>query len=286
MPRKSRRKIDKVHKGDKKDSHRLLLAILFDLKEKKTQEFLDNLVMNMSNIPERNMKTLLLKEKIESMPDDFSVEIVNRVFSKARPGEIDSAMFILSMVDIYSFHLEADSQKLLKLYVICKDRGYDRTANFFLPPEPKRKPFSKFDFVEGREMDYITLGEKRSLAKTREKDILDRLLYDPSPLVVKNILENPRITEHDVIKMVSRRPNNESVLKTIFRSEKWLSSYNVKLAMIKNPYTPVGIALGLLFFLKEQDLRDVSLDRSLHDVIKGTAGDLLGRKGNYLEKIR
>jgi len=170
--------------------------------------------------------------------------------------------------------------------VICKDRGYDKTANFFLPPEPKRKPFSKFDFVEGRDMDYITLGEKRSLAKTREKDILDRLLYDPSPLVVKNILENPRLTEHDVIKMVSRRPNHESVLKTIFRSEKWLSSYNVKLAMIKNPYTPVGIALGLLFFLKEQDLRDVSSDLSLHDVIKETAGDLLKRKGNYLEKIR
>ena len=279
MPRKSRRKIDQATKGDKKDSHRLLLAILFDLKEKKTQEFLDDLVLNASKIPERNMRTLILKEKIESMPDDFSVEIVNRVFSRARPGEIDSALFILSMVDIYSFHLEADSQKLLKLYVICKDRGYDKTANFFLAPEPKRKPFSKFDFVEGREMDYITLGEKRSLAKTKEKDILNRLLYDPSPLVVKNILANPRLTENDVIKMVSRRPNHEAVIKTIFMSEKWLSSYNVKLAIIKNPYTPVGIALGLLFFLKEQDLRDVSRDRSLHDVIKQTAGDLLGRKG-------
>lgn len=279
MPRKSRRKINKVPKRDKKDSHRLLLAILFDLKEKKIQEFLDDLVLNMSNIPERNMRTLILKEKIESMPDDFSVEIVNRVFSKARPGEIGSALFILSMVDIYSFHLEADSQKLLKLYVICKDRGYKETANFFLAPEPKRKPFSKYDFVEGREMDYLTLGEKRSLAKTKEKDILDRLLYDPSPLVVKNILENPRLTEHDVIKMVSRRPNHEAVIKTIFKSEKWLSSYNIKLAIIKNPYTPVGIALGLLFFLKEQDLRDVSRDRSLHDVIKQTAGDLLGRKG-------
>jgi hypothetical protein len=132
--------------------------------------------------------------------------------------------------------------------------------------------------VEGREMDYLTLGEKRSLARTHVKDRLDRLLYDTNPLVVKNILENPSLTEHDVLKMASRRPNHENVLVTIYRNDRWVSSYDVKTAIVRNPYTPVPIALGLLLFLRQQDLSEIAADSTLHDVIMATARALLSRR--------
>ena len=90
------------------------------------------------------------------------------------------------------------------------------------------------------------------------------------------------MTEHEVLKMVSKRPNNETILSEIFQSEKWLRSYNIKISMIKNPYTPVGIAMVLLYFLKRQDLRAVSRDQSLHELIKETAGDLLDRSISFM----
>ena len=134
-------------------------------------------------------------------------------------------------------------------------------------------------------MDYLTLGEKRSLARTHTKERLDRLLYDTNPLVVRNILENPSLTEPDVLKMASRRPNHEKVLITIYQSDRWVSSYDVKTAIVRNPYTPVPIALGLLLFLKQQDLSEIAADSTLHEVIMTTARPLLSRRAAESDQL-
>jgi len=263
--------------ADRRKRHRQLLAILFDLKGQKVRQLADYLVRSMETVPERKMRTLRLKERLSHMPEEIIIEVIHDVLSQTRPGDTSSAHFLMSIIDIFSDMNDMQSQQLLKLYVMCRDRGYTRASVVFVSPEPKKRPFSKYDFVENRDMDYLTLGEKRSMARTRNKDLLDRLIYEPHPLVIRNILENPRMTEHEVLKMVSKRPNNETILSEIFQSEKWLRSYNIKISMIKNPYTPVGIAMVLLYFLKRQDLRAVSRDQSLHELIKETAGDLLDR---------
>lgn len=268
---------EKKHRELKK-RRRSLLALLTDIRDMRSRQLADDLVSSTSTLSERQMRSLRLRDKLDRMPDDFIVEIVNNIFSSASPGDIPRALFILSVVDIFSIPNDINNQRLLKLYAHCRQRGYEKTAHLFICPEPKRKPFSKYDFVEGRELEYVTLGHKRSLARTRVKDLLDRLLYDSNPMVIKNILENPRLTENDVLKIVSRRPNSEGILTTIYKSEKWMKSYNIKRSMVKNPYTPVGIALGLLLFLKEQDLRDISKDRTLHKVVKEMARDMVLRK--------
>ena len=209
------------------------------------------------------------------LSNELLVEVVHAIVTRASSKKIDRVMLLLSIVDIFSGVKDFSSRRLLKMHVISQNRGYDVASNIFISPEPKRKRFGQYDFVEGEVLEYLTLGEKRSLARTKERDVLNRLLYDPHPLVVRNVLENPRLTEHDVIKIVSKRPNHEQALRTIYLNDKWLSSYQVKLALSKNPYTPVNIALGLLFFLKIQDLAEIARDRTIHEVIKKTARGLL-----------
>ena len=100
--------------------------------------------------------------------------------------------------------------------------------------------------------------------------------------MVRNILENPSLTGPDVLKMASRRPNHEQVLITIYRNDRWVSSYDVKTAIVRNPYAPVPIALGLMLFLKQQDLSEIAADSTLHDVIMTTARRLLSRRHGSL----
>ncbi len=234
----------------------------------KIGRYADRLVISHAAIPERRMRTMVLSQKLLALPDGILVDIINDVFVRARPGDIDRARFILSVVDIFSF-VEKAPMRLLTLYHLSVIRGYGTTSHIFMAPSPKKIPFDEYDFVEGRELDYLTLGEKRSLARTHIRDKLDRLLYDTNPLVVKNILENPSLTEPDVLKMASRRPNHEKVLATIYQNDRWISSYDVKTAIVRNPYTPVPIALGLLLFLKQQDLwrdrRRLDASRRGHD---------------------
>lgn len=254
-----------------------LIDFLRTLIPLKTGQYADRLVMSHTTIPERTMRTMVLTRKLLALPDDILVDIVNDVFMRARPGDINRARFILSVVDIFKT-VETAPMRLLALYHLSVSRGHTTTAHIFMAPAPKKIPFDEYDFVEGRDMDYLTLGEKRSLARTHIRDRLDRLLYDTNPLVVKNILENPSLTEPDVLKMASRRPNSEKVLVTIYRNDRWVSSYDVKTAIVRNPYTPVPIALGLLLFLKQQDLTEIAADSTLHEVIMTTARALLSRR--------
>lgn len=144
-------------------------------------------------------------------------------------------------------------------------------------PSPKGKKFSKFDFVEGRDVFDVTLGEKRSLAKGRLKDTLDRLLYDEDPTVIRSILSNPRITEMEVLKIASKRPIKPEILKVIFESKKWSSRYVVKRALVLNPCTPTGIALGLVNFMQYADLKRIATNKTLHEEICTSAAELLKR---------
>jgi hypothetical protein len=255
----------------------LFVALLRALVPSKTSRYADRLVTSHTAIAERTMRTKRLAHKLLALPDETLADIVNDVFMRARPGDIDRAQFILSCVDVFNLG-DTPPMRLLALYHLSVSRDYTTTAHIFMAPSPKRIPYGEYDFVEGRDMDYLTLGEKRSLARTRTKDKLARLLYDTNPLVTRNILENPSLTEPDVIKMASRRPNHEKVLATIYQNDRWVSSYDVKTAIVRNPYTTVPIALGLLLFLKQQDLAQIAVDSTLHEVIIATARSLLSRR--------
>ena len=58
-----------------------------------------------------------------------------------------------------------------------------------------------------RAMRAKTLGERKALARGHDRDRLARLLSDPDPAVLRHLLENPRITERDVLVAASRRGN-------------------------------------------------------------------------------
>ncbi len=255
----------------------MLVALLRALIPVETGRYADCLVEGHTAIAERTMRTMRLSQKLLALPNDTVADIINDVFMRAGPADVDRAQFILSCVDIFSLG-EIPPMRLLALYHLSVSRGYTTTAHIFMAPSPKKMPYGEYDFVEGRDMDYLTLGEKRSLARTHTKEKLDRLLYDTNPMVVRNILENPSLTVPDVLKMAARRPNHERVLVTIYQNDRWISSYDVKTALVRNPYCPVPIALGLLLFLKRQDLAEIAVDSTLHEVIITVSRSLLSRR--------
>ena len=67
------------------------------------------------------------------------------------------------------------------------------------------------------------------------------------------------------------------IIKVIFASEKWISRYVVKRAFVLNPCTSTGIALGLLYFMQEKDLKIISSSGTLHDDIRAGAKELLAK---------
>jgi hypothetical protein len=64
----------------------------------------------------------------------------------------------------------------------------------------------------------VALGRRRSLARGRDPLLLEKLARDPDPIVIANLLANPRTTENDVVRIAALRPVAPSTLLEIARS--------------------------------------------------------------------
>ncbi len=88
-------------------------------------------------------------------------------------------------------------------------------------------------------------------------------VHDPAPRVVMALLENPRLSEEHVLVLTNRKNLPAEVLEAIFRDKRWSESYPVKLALAKNPKTPLFTALSIARFLRLFDLADIARNLQL-----------------------
>jgi hypothetical protein len=68
-------------------------------------------------------------------------------------------------------------------------------------------------------------------------------------------LDNPFLAEAQVLKALAREKVSVAVVQALANHRKWSQSYNVRLAIVRNPSAPISIVLGFLPQLTVSDLR-------------------------------
>src|SRR5579885_3832127 len=110
-------------------------------------------------------------------------------------------------------------------------------------------------------------------ARTAAGADLDALLYHPAADVLEAVIENPHMGEQHVAVLLARRDLPRSILLKIARRRDWMSSYPLKLAVLRNPRTPRSVALPLLKFIFLFDLMGIALDPGVTPELKRLAED-------------
>lgn len=246
-------------------------------KNDRVRIWTDRLISDLVNTKERKIRSAILAERLNRLKIQTIVMVIDEICRKAEQKTPGYQEALLSLIDIPAMTGVLGFTKMSEVYLSSKKTGYERVTRLLSNPPPRKKRYSEYDFAEGQVLDHITLGMKRSIAKGISKDTLDRLVYDPDPHVTKNLLNNPRVTERDVLKMASKRPNSGEVLTEVFNNKKWIGMYSIKRALVKNPYTPTGLALGLVSFMLIQDIKEISKDGTIHPAIRGAADEILRR---------
>ena len=101
---------------------------------------------------------------------------------------------------------------------------------------------------------------------TREERAI--LVRDPNRIVAIAVLSSPKITETEV-ESISKMANvSEDILRVIGNQRAWLKNYSIVSALTKNAKTPLGISLNLLNRLIEKDLKMLSTDRNIPEVLR------------------
>ncbi len=83
-------------------------------------------------------------------------------------------------------------------------------------------------------------------------------LHDPSPIVIRALLQNRLLTEEDVLIIVKRKNLPSYLLETIFKDKRWAESYPIRLALARNPRAPLSVSLSIARHLHLFDLEEIT----------------------------
>jgi len=153
--------------------------------------------------------------------------------------------------------------------------GIALPAELFEEPEGDRPPPQSL-YARIFEMG---MAEKIKLALRGNRDARMILIRDGSKLVRRFVLQNPRITDGEVIAVARNRSADEELLRTISIRREWMRNYQVRLALATNAKTPLPIALKQVATLAERDLRQLAKSKNVSQTIAAQARRLLIAKG-------
>jgi hypothetical protein len=104
----------------------------------------------------------------------------------------------------------------------------------------------------------LPLGQKITLARRGPARVAGALLAEGHAQVVPIVLDNPYMTEAQILRALARERLPISVIPAIVQHHKWSITYNIRLALVRNPMSPLATILAYLPELTVSDLRDLA----------------------------
>ena len=95
-------------------------------------------------------------------------------------------------------------------------------------------------------------------AAAASEEEIARFLHDPSPRVMRALLENRHLAEEDVLIIVKRKNLPSDILVMVFKDKRWSESYPVRLALARNPRSPLSVSLTIARYLRFFDLEEIT----------------------------
>ncbi len=236
-----------------------------------------NLIQSVLSYSEVRLRRDWLLDYLRRLEVAESAALLDALCRSSERGEPEArealAPWVAGLVAIHdsswvtTLRLQVTEQHLPSLGRMLRQYGRLTSAPAAEPPVP--------DYGSGRE---LTVGERRSLARQPNRRAFEKLLRDPHPLVLRNLLGNPRLTENDVLRLAARRPLQDTVIEELAKRPDWLLRPRVRMTILHNPYARSHVAMALIVLCKRDELLEIFENTSLHPALRHCARELLDRR--------
>lgn len=233
-------------------------------------------IRQLAALTEPAMRRASLLRALRDESDREAIFLLEHLVRSAVKKEPASLSVYAALMDPDLAERELGPERLDELLHAARDTGCV-AANVWLytPPSRERPDVVDPDYLVDREFRAMTLGHRRALARRAKGDVLRKLLADPDPAVIDNVLANPSTVEQHVLVICARRPTVSQALEAVVRTPRWVARYAVKQALAMNPYLRHRVALCLLPTLTTHDLTAIRDDDTLAGSIRLAAQRLL-----------
>jgi hypothetical protein len=125
----------------------------------------------------------------------------------------------------------------------------------------------------------LNVAQRMTLAMKGSREERAVLVRDPNKIVAVAVLSSPKLSETEVESIAKMANVSDEILRIIGFSRAWTKNYAVVHALVRNPKTPVAMSMNFLARLSDKDLRNLSTNRNVPDVLRVNA-----RKRVVIEK--
>jgi hypothetical protein len=109
------------------------------------------------------------------------------------------------------------------------------------------------------------------LSRGAAKGLRNILIRDPNPMVATSVLHNNPIGDVEIEQIANSRTVISEVLDAVAKNRSWIRKYAVVHALVKNPRSPVVVAMRLLPRLAVRDLQSLIRDRNVPHTVRTAA---------------
>lgn len=117
----------------------------------------------------------------------------------------------------------------------------------------------------------LPIPVRLKLSRGASRTLRNILVKDKNPMVAVSVMTGNAMGDGEVELIAASKVVAEEVLETIARSRQWGRRYSIVHTLVKNPRTPAGLAARLVPRLGVRDLRNLSRDRNVSEVVRSTA---------------
>jgi hypothetical protein len=117
----------------------------------------------------------------------------------------------------------------------------------------------------------MNVAQRIAVAMKGSREERTILIRDPNKIVAVAVLSSPKVTETEIESIAKMASVSDEILRIIANTRQWMKRYGVMAALARNPKTPVPIAMNLLGRLTDKDLRMISTDRNVAEILRTTA---------------
>jgi uncharacterized protein (UPF0147 family) len=219
------------------------------------------------------MRTLVLVEALRNGDPALWVQVLAAIVDRAHVVDDADAIEALESITHAAGDPALPYETRQALYEAAGDQGLAAIARLFLDTTPAAPDLAPERPLKptGRP---LTLGERKALARTHRRDQLLLLVRDPHPAVVAILLDNPHVTESDVVRIASARPGAPASLTLIAAHPRWSVRHAVKRSLVLNPATPLADAIRIATTLRRAELEEIAADPSLPEQLRKHAADV------------
>ncbi|MGI6394669.1 MAG: hypothetical protein ACOX2F_08100 [bacterium] len=114
----------------------------------------------------------------------------------------------------------------------------------------------------------MPMGQKIKLAMMGNMEVRKILVKDPRRQVAMAVLSNARITEKEITAIAGDAAVPLDIIAHIASIKSLCKSYQVKLALVNNPKTPLKTSMTLLDVIRMSDLKNIAKSRNIPSALK------------------